>query len=319
MYKNLVRISTKGMSHAQWLEERRNAIGGSDAAAVIGLNPWSSPYYVWADKMDKIPPKEETEAMRQGTDLEEYVARRFTLETGKKVRKCNAILYNPDIPFGHANVDRLVIGEDAGLECKTTSQLNLSTFKNGEYPANYYVQCMHYMMVTGAKKWYLAVLVYSKGFFIFQIDRNEDEIEALKYAEQEFWDKYVKTQEPPEPDEKTSTAEALGYVYEPNGGEMFACSNVDEIIDNLNDLKQKKAELDKEIKKAENQIKDYMGDNETLTGTNCTCTWKVQSRSSYDYKRIFAENPQIDESKYRKKSESRVFRMKENKNKGEQM
>lgn len=313
MYKNLVRISTKGMSHKKWLEERKNAIGGSDAAAVIGVNKYSSPYYVWCDKLGVIPPKEETEAMRQGTDLEEYVAERFTRETGKKVRKCNAIIYNPDYPFAHANVDRLVVGEDAGLECKTTSQMNLTTFKNGEYPANFYVQCMHYMMCTGAKKWYLAVLVYSSGFFVFEINRDEDEIKALAEAEEHFWNNYVVKEEPPEPDYKAATSDALNYVYEPDGTEVYAKSDIDAEIDRLNDLKEQKSELDKEIKAAENKIKNYMGDAETLKGTNLICTWKVQKRSTYDFKRIFEENPQLDAEKYKKTSESRVFRMKVNK------
>ena len=92
MYKNLVRISTKDMSHEQWLEERRNAIGGSDAPSVIGVNPYSSPYAVYCDKLGMLPAKEENEAMRQGTDLEAYVARRFEMQTGKRVRKCNSIL-----------------------------------------------------------------------------------------------------------------------------------------------------------------------------------------------------------------------------------
>lgn len=318
MNKNLVRISTKGMSHEQWLEERRNAIGGSDASAVIGVNPWSSPYYVWADKLDKIPPKEESEAMRQGTDLEEYVAKRFTLETGKKVRKSNAIIYNPDIPFAHANVDRLVIGEDAGLECKTTSQLNLSTFKHGDYPANYYVQCMHYMMVTGAKKWYLAVLVYSKGFFVFEIKRDEDEINALRDAEKTFWEQFVEKEEPPEPDGKYATSDALNHVYSPDGTELYAKTEIDCEIDRLSELKQQKSELEDKIKASENKIKAFMGDAETLKGTNFICTWKVQNRSPYDYEKIFKENPELDESKYRKTSSSRVFRMKENKKRGDE-
>lgn len=52
--------------HAEWLELRKGYIGGSDAAAVVGLNAWSSPYAVWADKVGKLPEKEDTEAMRLG-------------------------------------------------------------------------------------------------------------------------------------------------------------------------------------------------------------------------------------------------------------
>ena len=110
------KISTIGMSREDWLEHRRQSIGGSDAATIVGLNPYSSPYELWADKLGRIPPKEDNEAMRQGRDLEDYVARRFMAETGKRVRRENNIIKNSAVPFAHANVDRLVIGEKAGLE-----------------------------------------------------------------------------------------------------------------------------------------------------------------------------------------------------------
>lgn len=117
---NLHKIKTIGMDKQTWLEHRRHSIGGSDAAAIVGLNDYASPYSVWADKTDRLPEKEDSEAMRQGRDFEEYVAARFTEATGKKVRRCNFIIQNPDYPFAHANIDRQIIGEDAGLECKTT-------------------------------------------------------------------------------------------------------------------------------------------------------------------------------------------------------
>ena len=134
MMKNLTKISTANMSRQEWLDLRRQSIGGSDAVAIIGLNPWSTPYAVWADKIGKLPEQEDNEAMRQGRDLEDYVAKRWCEATGKKVRMNNAILKNSRYPWAHANIDRDVIGENAGLECKTTSIMNLKKFKNGEYP-----------------------------------------------------------------------------------------------------------------------------------------------------------------------------------------
>ena len=107
MIKGIKRISTVGMSREDWLAERRKSIGGSDAAAVCGLSKWESPYSVWANKRGLTPEKEQTEAMRQGRDLEGYVAERFCEGTGLKVRRENAILINPKYPFAHANVDRM--------------------------------------------------------------------------------------------------------------------------------------------------------------------------------------------------------------------
>lgn len=78
------KISTKGMSRDEWLQLRQKTIGGSDAAAIIGLNKWETPYSVWAEKTGRIAHTEDNEAMRTGRDLEEYVAKRFEEATGKK-------------------------------------------------------------------------------------------------------------------------------------------------------------------------------------------------------------------------------------------
>ena len=127
---------------------------GIFAAGIIGLSKWSSPVSVWADKTGRLPDKPDTEAMRLGRDLEGYVARRWMEATGKKVRRLNAMLYNELYPFAHADIDREVIGERAGLECKTTSTLDVKQFQGVEFPVKYYVQCVHYLAVTGYDRWY---------------------------------------------------------------------------------------------------------------------------------------------------------------------
>ena len=147
-----VLVNTKDMERQEWLEWRRKGIGGSDAAAILGLNPYCSPFDVYLDKIGAKEEQPDNEAMRQGRDFEDYVAMRFTEATGKKVRRRNAVLQHPEYPFILGNIDRLVVGEHAGLECKTTSVLNKAKFNQGEFPDTYYVQCMHYMPVTGLRK-----------------------------------------------------------------------------------------------------------------------------------------------------------------------
>ena len=186
----LTRISTVGMSREEWLERRRHTIGGSDAAGIVGLSRYATPYTVFLDKTGRLPDKPDNEAMRQGRDLEDYVAKRWEEATGKKVRRLQAMLYNPAYPFAHADVDRMVLGEDAGLECKTTATLDIRQFNGVDFPEKYYAQCVHYMAVTGAKRWYLGVLVFGRGFFVFTLERNQAEIDALMMAEAAFWEKY---------------------------------------------------------------------------------------------------------------------------------
>lgn len=109
-------VSTLDLSHGEWLRYRKLGIGGSDAGAICGLNPYVTAMQVYHDKISDTADDTANEAMRQGRDLEEYVAQRFMEATGKKVRRANAIFYNEENPFMLANVDRLIVGEDAGLE-----------------------------------------------------------------------------------------------------------------------------------------------------------------------------------------------------------
>ena len=308
MNKNLKKISTLDMPHEEWLRHRQRSIGGSDAAAIVGLSAYVSPYTVWADKLGKIPPSEDNEAMRQGRDLEQYVAERFAEATGKKVRRENNILINPDFPFAHANVDRIVIGEDAGLECKTTNQLNLKKFKNGEFPDHYYVQCMHYMMVTGCSKWYLAVLVLGREFLWFEIERDEEEIAALAKSEQEFW-KCVEQGVPPAADGSKSTTDTIQTMFPDSSESSVSLFSFNNMLTQREDIKRSIGDLKALQDEIENKIKAYMQDASRGESDKYRVTWSTSERSSFDSKRFAADHPEMDLSKYFKTTKSRIFRV----------
>lgn len=297
----------------EWLKDRKKGIGGSDAAAIIGLNPYSTAYSVWADKLDLVPPKQDSEAMRQGRDFEDIVAHRFMEATGKKVRRKNSIIRNPEYPFAHATVDRLVVGENAGLECKTTSSLNLKKFRDGEYPDTYYCQCVHYMAVTGADRWYLAVLVLGKEFLWYTIERNQDEIDALMAEEKYFWGTYVEQKKQPPVDGYKPTTEAINTIYKD------AISNEtpvdlfgrESLFENLANVKAQIKELKCVQEEYEQTIKTDLGENETGQIGRFLVSWKPQNRTTFDHKKFAADNPNVDLSDYYKISTSRILRIKE--------
>ena len=310
MYKNLIKISTKDMPHEEWLEHRRKSIGGSDASSILGMNSYSSAYTVWADKLGKIPPKEDNEAMRLGRDLEEYVAKRFTEVTGKKVRRENNILINPDIPFAHANVDRMIVGEDAGFEAKTTSALNTKKFKNGEYPENYYCQCVHYMMVTGCKRWYLGVLVLGVEFKWFVIERDEGEIEALKKSEADFWE-YVKSGEAPMADGSDSTSETIQAIYPESNGESVSLMAFENDLQQFMTLSSLLDDVKKQKEEVANRIKAYMGEASKGESGKYKVSWSSYTRNTFDHKKFAEDNPGLDLSAYYKSSAQRPFKVNE--------
>lgn len=311
MRKNLNKISTRGMPRAEWIAHRRKTIGGSDAASIIGLNPYSSAYSVWADKLGKLTSEDnDNEAMRIGRDLESYVAKRFTEATGKKVRRENSIIINPDYPYAHANVDRMIVGEDAGLECKTTSVLNMRKFKNGEYPDAYYVQCVHYMMVTGCSRWYLAVLILGKGFVWFVIERDEAEIAALASSEADFW-QLVESETVPLTDGSESTSKMLSVLY-PEGVDVTVNligfeADIRSYITYKSLIKDAKRQQDE----VANRIKAAMGEAAQGETEGFTVTWKNSPRSTFDIEAYRADHLDTDLSKYVKTTNSRIFKIEE--------
>jgi len=305
------RESTLGMSREQWQEARNKSIGGSDAAAIVNLNPWKTAYTLWTEKTGKVIPEDISgkESVRLGVELEDYVARRFTERTGKKVRRENAILRNSAYPWAHANVDRMVVGERAGLECKTTSTLNLKRFKGGEFPSEYYCQCVHYLAITGYDRWYLAVLVLGREFYTYTIERDQSEIDSLMAAEKEFWT-MVESGNPPGFTGAESEEKTLETLYGPETDPgMIDLVGMDSALRRY----QEAAAQIKHIKSVQDRAKlelcEAIGKMSGGWVGATKITWKPQSRSTFQTDRFRAEHPEINLDKYYKTTTSRVFRV----------
>lgn len=302
----------KGFDRAAWLEERKHSIGGSDAAALCGMNPYSTPFTVWADKTGRIAEKDDNEAMRQGRDLEQYVAERFFEKTGKRVHVQNGIIRNKKYPFAHATIDRKISGERAGLECKTTSTLNLGKFLNGEFPANYYAQCVHYLAVTGWDRWYLAVLVLGRDFLVYTIERDDDEIAALMEIERRFWENYVLKDVPPPADGLDPTGEAIKTIYT----ESFQDGRIDlfgreQIVKDFVATEELISAYKKENEERKQILMLDLGENERGDVPGFSVTWKRQTRSSFDFKAFQKDNPALDLAPYMRQTDYRIFKVKE--------
>ena len=314
MRKDLQKISTKGMSHDEWLQIRKERIGGSEAGAIIGLSEYATAVSVWADKKGITPAKADNEAMRQGRDLEQYVADRFTEATGKKVRRENNILVNPDYPFAHANVDRVIIGEDALLECKTTSVLNTKLFRGTEFPDKYYAQCVHYLAVTGCRKIYLAVLILGNDFKVYELERDEAEIASLMAAEKEFYG-YLQSDEIPPVDGLKPTTDALGAIFgdgDPDAPDADLTGfegDIRRYVDLKAEIKAKENDLDL----LANNIKVAMGDSFCGGTERYRVFFKPQTRRSFNSKAFAKDHPELDMDKYYTETVTRPFSVKERK------
>lgn len=311
-------IRTRGLkmipygSREEWLQIRRGYIGGSDAGAIIGLNPWNSAFSVWAEKTGATPEFEGNTATRVGNELEDFVAHLFMEETGKKVQRCNFTLVNPDYPFACANIDREILGEDAILEVKTTNNWDTAKMtRNGQYPDQWLCQMTHYLAVTGCAKAYLAVLVECRELKIFELERDENELSALMNAEREFWDSYIATGLTPPTDGHSATTDAIKKIFSEEAGDNADLTGFDDLFRQRKILTDNQKKLKTELDAIDNQLKTVMGSAATGKCGIWSVSWKLQKTSGLDRDAIRRDYPDLDFTKYA--TESRVFRVTEKK------
>ncbi len=318
-----VYADSRKVDRQEWLRLRRSGIGGSDAGAIMGVNPHKGPFSVWADKRGYGSADEDSEAARQGRDLEEYVARRFAEKTGRKVKREYGMLRSNAHPCMVANIDRRIRGIKAGLECKTSKDIYLKRWRGGDMPMEYYCQCLHYMAVTGWRTWYLCVVIYGTDVLVYKISRGQrkeekgvdyyinevqDDIDALTEAEEGFWREYIEGTETPPPDGLTATAEALGRIYsESESVTVDSLAEDDWLIEELIGLKAQRKKLEEQIRKAENGLKARMQEAEEMRSPIALVTWKPQRRKTISQKKLMEAYPDIDLGRVQETNETRRF------------
>ncbi len=325
-------VSTKDMSREDWLKARQMGIGGSDASAVAGLNPWKSAMQVYIDKKEENPKELHSFRMELGNKLEQTVADIFTEQKGLKTRNVNGLLRNPKYPFATANIDRAIVGEKAFLECKTTNSYAAKDWEDGKIPINYEIQCYHYMAVTGAEHCYIAALIGNQDFVIHKIERDEETINQLMAIEKEFWEENVDEETInqlmaiekefweenvlkdvlPDPDGSYVCGKFLDEKYKNVNDDTVNLSYVkdsDNLLNRYEEIKSDIKDLEKEKNIIEQIFKEELKEAQRGTVGDRVVTWKAQERVSIDSKKLKEELPEIAE-KYSKKSSYRVFKIK---------
>ena len=304
------KISLAGVDNTEWLRLRKTGIGGSDAGAICGVNPYSSAMKVFREKTREDVEEKDSEAIRIGHDLEDYVAQRFTEATGLKVRKSNFMYRSKEHPFMIADVDRLVIGEDAGLECKTASAYNADKCADGDIPLHYVMQCYHYMAVTGKRSWYIAAVILGREFTYRKLEWDDELIGCLISIENNFWNNHVVKGIMPPPDGSKVCDEVLEqYFHTAKKASAVKLVGFDEKLKRREEILGFIAELTAEQKQIEQEVKLFMKDNEFADSECFRISWKNIDSTRLDTERIRAERPELY-TDYGKVSHSRRFEVK---------
>jgi putative phage-type endonuclease len=262
------------------LEARKAGIGGTDAAVVVGLSPFKSPYQLCLEKMGvELPDEEETLAMELGNILEEPVVQLYRLRTGRAVRRQPMVAHD-DYPWMLANIDRQIINDPRGpgiYEGKTTNEWSGREIHGAnDVPDHYYIQAQHYMAVYDYAWASFGVLIGTSRFVWFDIDRNDDVIAELIKQEAEFWER-VQTRNPPPVDGSTRTADLIKRMYPKDTGKVLTV-NAPELIEAANSLVALKTALkgyEADQTRYENMLKNACGDaSEMILEGFGSITWK---------------------------------------------
>lgn len=265
---------------ATFHQDRLSGLGGSDIGAILGLNPWRTPWQVYQEKIGEAPPFAGNLQARFGLYAEEFVAREYCEQTGRQVQRFNSMLRHPTAPLiGH--VDRLVIPEgakrashrqeirtDLGLEAKTASAF--ATGRGSEWgesgtdqiPESYLVQIAAYQALTGCPRWDLAVIFGNQEFRIYHLTRDL-ELEALILDEaSRFWTDHVLARVPPSP---SSEAEARQrWPRHSDGRVLEADDALTVMLKHLADCKRRGKEVDDEEQALKDLILPLLADADSV-------------------------------------------------------
>ncbi|AJG21164.1 YqaJ viral recombinase family protein [Cupriavidus basilensis] len=296
-------VKTTDLSRTDWLAVRRTGIGGSDAAAAVGLNPYKSQLELWLEKtgrdadLPKPDPNDTTEAVYWGTLLEPIVAAAYTQQTGHRVRKVNAVLQHPTIPFMLANLDREVVGvpDVQILECKTAGEFGARHWQDG-VPEYVQLQVQHQLAVTGKRAADVAVLLCGQKLEVHRIERDDDLISRLIPLEAQFW-RYVETDTPPPGDGSESADRALRCLYPRDSGATADFSEDRQLSTVFADLVALRAEIgarEQVAAKLKLTLQQAMGDtSRALFETGEVSFKRSKDSTTTDLERLRAEHPDL--------------------------
>jgi putative phage-type endonuclease len=298
------------MTRDEWLAVRRQGIGGSDAAAVCGVDPWRGPLSVWLSKLGRTPDKEPNESMIMGVDMEDTIAEIFSKRTGFKISRCNSVLQHAEYPFMLANIDRIVDDPDEPdsgvLECKNIGERMAEGWDDGKIPNYYQIQGMHYLAVTGKQYLWFAPVLGGNRMRPVKLVRDERAIKAIIKIESDFWDLVVRKVAPPI-DGSPEAAKVLGVIYPHSTEESIEIE--ESLYDQLVSARHQRIDAELAERALENQIKEQMkeaGSARIPGNPKPVVTWRGSVTKRINVARMEEAEPEIC-AKYITESTSRRF------------
>lgn len=281
---------------AMWLEARRLGLGGSDAPAILGLDPWRSGLDIWRSKIEPTPPTDDEKFLfKIGHLLEPVIAGLYSDETQRDV-----FIPEPEIvqhlkfPELIGSPDRLAPKDGRVVELKSEHQFadKFGDPGSDQVPDHYIVQCAHYMAVANLDRCDVAVLHGGFKFAIYQLRRDLDLEKSMIEQLREWWHSYVVKKVEPPLDASEAWGNYLAHKYPFNKGPIV---KVDENknpelmrhVFNVLNYKRGIDDFKTKLTAAANEVKAFIAENDGVAGPWGQITWRLckdstETRINYD-------------------------------------
>lgn len=242
--------------------ERRSYIGASDAAIILGISPYKSPYELYLEKTGELPlTEEESDILTLGNMLEPVIIAFYEMKTGNKVEVNIPTQASSEHPFIRVNLDgRLVKDKKILIEAKSSAVYSQWGKEDDAIPLWYIAQCQQGMYVTDAEIVEVPVLI-GKTFKVYKIERDEELIKMIVAKEVEFWNR-VQTRNPP----PISSVDDWKIKYDCmiSEGEVEASEEILALMAQLRQSSEQIKLYEAQKKDVSFQIMNFMDNNKTL-------------------------------------------------------
>ncbi|MFH1743478.1 MAG: YqaJ viral recombinase family protein [bacterium] len=276
-----------------WLEVRKKGLGGSDIAAIMGLNPYKGPIDVWLDKTGRESRVVDNDAVTWGVHLEEPIAEMYRERNSVKfVRLQNPLAVHPKHPFLMASPDRILYPKSLkeGLEIKTAG-LRMA-HKWGEegtdqIPEEYLMQCHHYLTVLDFEAWHVAALIGGQDYREYTITRDPEISDSIVHIANEFWEHYVQEDRSPPIDASEGCKRFLDR-FKKTSGAILEASDPAAVskLENLKKIAQERRALESAYTMAQHEIMALIGDADGVKwGEGHKVLWRHQ-KGSVSWKKV---------------------------------
>ncbi len=298
----MTRTRLRFNNRAEWLEARKDGIGASEVATIVGLNPYDTPYQLWRRKIGLDAPKEENFAMKAGHYLEDAVARFYADESGREIIKSSDgdfMFVDANKPFLRVSPDRTFWLSDMTrndnnkgvLECKTTQK----TIDPDDLPKTWFCQVQMNLGVAGYEQGSIAWLTAGREFGWRDITFSPDFYGWLVEEVERFWiDNILGKKEPIATNVRDVLLKFNRHV---DGKQIEVGDDLFNVYSELKEIKEELAKLDTRKEELEGQLKMAFKDAEKMTYAGETiATWKASKPSmKLDTKLLLERYPNIAE------------------------